>query len=167
MTKEKVRAQVKSRFYYVFCSGFHGTATVAVVLGQLYVGTGYRLLHSGMQELLNKVDGVLLHVEEPNRIFPLIMNVKVIRMWSGEDVVADLVKEGDETITVCNPIVAVPTRDGQMGFAPWAPLLSGKNVDLDIARKYVVYISDTQDEIVENYTQMFSTIQTPSKKLIV
>ena len=57
MTKEKVRAQVKSRFYYVFW----GTATVAVVLGQLYVGTGYRLLHSGMQELLNKVDGVLLH----------------------------------------------------------------------------------------------------------
>ena len=76
-----------------------------------------------MLELLNKVDGVLLHTtpdKGPN--YYLIMNVKVIRMWSGEDVVADLVKEGDETITVCNPIVAVPTRDGQMGFAPWAPL---------------------------------------------
>ena len=36
--------------------------------------------------------------------------LKLIRMWSGEDVIADLVKEGDETITVCNPIVAVPTR---------------------------------------------------------
>ena len=57
MTKEKVRAQVKSRFYYVFW----GTATVAVVLGQLYVGTGYRLMYNGMQELLDKVDGVLLH----------------------------------------------------------------------------------------------------------
>ena len=51
MVKEKLKAQVKSRFYYVFW----GTATVAVVLGQLYVGTGYRLLHSGMQELLNKL----------------------------------------------------------------------------------------------------------------
>jgi hypothetical protein len=58
--KQKVKAQVKSRFYYIFW----GTATVAVVLGQLYVGTGYRLLHSGMQELLNKVDGVLLHTTE-------------------------------------------------------------------------------------------------------
>jgi|TARA_B100000035_G_scaffold270598_1_gene244978 hypothetical protein len=57
MSKEKLRAQVKSRFYYVFW----GTATVAVVLGQLYVGTGYRILNSGMQELMNKVDGVLLH----------------------------------------------------------------------------------------------------------
>ena len=55
--KTKLRAQVKSKFYYIFW----GTATVAVVLGQLYVGTGYRVLHQDMQELLNKVDGVLLH----------------------------------------------------------------------------------------------------------
>ena len=58
--KQKIRAQVKSRFYYVFW----GAATIAVVLGQLYVGTGYRLLHRGMQELLNKVDGVLLHKDD-------------------------------------------------------------------------------------------------------
>jgi|TARA_A100001515_G_scaffold133573_1_gene122905 hypothetical protein len=55
--KQKLRAQVKSRFYYVFW----GTATVAVVLGQLYVGTGYRLLYGQMSELLQKVDGVLLY----------------------------------------------------------------------------------------------------------
>jgi hypothetical protein len=57
MKKPKLKAQVKSRFYYVFW----GTATVAVVLGQLYVGTGYRVLHGSVQELLQKVDGVLLH----------------------------------------------------------------------------------------------------------
>ena len=61
----KLKAQVKSRFYYVFW----GIATVAVVFGQLYVGTGYRLLHGSMQELLDKVDGVLLHTtpnDEPD-----------------------------------------------------------------------------------------------------
>ena len=57
MKKEKLKAQVKSRFYYYFW----GIATVAVVLGQLYVGSGYRVLHQDMRELLNKVDGVLLH----------------------------------------------------------------------------------------------------------
>jgi hypothetical protein len=60
--KTKIKAQVKSKWYYIFW----GTATVSVVLGQLYVGTGYRVLHSDMRELLNKVDGVLLHVEEPS-----------------------------------------------------------------------------------------------------
>jgi hypothetical protein len=63
MKNQKLKAQVKSRFYYVFW----GTATVAVVLGQLYVGTGYRVLHGDMQQLLDRVDGVLLHVEEPTK----------------------------------------------------------------------------------------------------
>ena len=49
--------QFKSRMYYYFW----GAATVAVVLGQVYVGTGYRLLHGSMLDLLDKVDGVLLH----------------------------------------------------------------------------------------------------------
>ena len=49
--------EVKSNYYYYFW----GAATVAVVLGQVYVGTGYRLLHGSMLDLLDKVDGVLLH----------------------------------------------------------------------------------------------------------
>ena len=55
--KTKLKAQVKSRFYYVFW----GAATIAVVFGQIYVGTGYRILHGDMRELLRKVDGVLIH----------------------------------------------------------------------------------------------------------
>lgn len=65
MTKEKTRAQMKSSHYYIFW----GIATVAVVLGQLYVGTGYRVLHESVQELLGKVDGVLIRAtpdNEPN-----------------------------------------------------------------------------------------------------
>ena len=63
-SKEQVREQVKSKFYYIFW----GTATVSVVLGQLYVGTGYRTLAEGMFQLMDQVDGVLLHktpLDEP------------------------------------------------------------------------------------------------------
>ena len=60
--KTKIKAQIKSRWYYIFW----GTATVSVVLGQLYVGTGYRVLHDDMRQLLNKVEGVLLRADEPN-----------------------------------------------------------------------------------------------------
>jgi|TARA_X000001036_G_scaffold437389_1_gene482613 hypothetical protein len=57
--KTKIKAQVKSKWYYIFW----GTATVSVVLGQLYVGTGYRLMHGSMLDLVDKVDGVLLRAE--------------------------------------------------------------------------------------------------------
>ena len=42
--RERVRAQVKSRWYY----SFWGLATVAVVSGQLYVGTSYRAMAKSM-----------------------------------------------------------------------------------------------------------------------
>ena len=58
--KEKVKAQVKSRWYYIFW----GLATIFVVWGQIYVGTGYRIMAKQMIELLNKVDGVLLYKSE-------------------------------------------------------------------------------------------------------
>ena len=47
----KLRAQVKSRWYYIFW----GTATFAVVAGQLYVGTGYRLMSESFHRLMDSV----------------------------------------------------------------------------------------------------------------
>jgi len=100
------------------------------------------------------------------------MNVKLIRMWSGEDVIADLIDDktdmGEDVIIIQNPIVAVPTGQGQMGFAPWSPLLKGKGEEIGVKKSYVVYIAETQEQIEEQYNQMFSTIATPpSKKLIL
>ena len=42
--RDKVRAQVKSRWYYAFW----GIATVSVVGGQLYVGSSYRSMAKSM-----------------------------------------------------------------------------------------------------------------------
>ena len=43
--------------------------TATVLLGQLYVGTGYRLLAGRMSELLQKVDGVLLYKSDKPGLF--------------------------------------------------------------------------------------------------
>jgi hypothetical protein len=95
------------------------------------------------------------------------MNVKLIRMWSGEDVIADQVGDLTDSIVIRNPIVAIPAGNGQMGFAPWSPLLKEKNVDLEVSKKYVVYINEPQEQIVDSYVDMFSVIKSPTKKLIV
>ena len=44
---EKRKNQVKSKFYYMFW----GIATASVVLGQLYVGTGYRTMSQSIIDL--------------------------------------------------------------------------------------------------------------------
>ena len=94
------------------------------------------------------------------------MTVKLIRMWSGEDVIADITKEDTDSITFTDPIVAVPSqKQGQIAFAPWSPLLQKDK--LEVTKKYVVYMADPQEEIIEQYNSMFGKISKPTKKLIL
>ena len=50
--KEKQRNQVKSRFYYLFW----GIATVSVVLGQVYVGAGYRAYAGALLRIFDAIE---------------------------------------------------------------------------------------------------------------
>ena len=94
------------------------------------------------------------------------MNVKLIRMWSGEDVIADIVEETTDSIVITDPIVAVPSQQqGQIAFAPWSPLLQKDK--LEVTKKYIVYIGDPQEEIIEQYNSMFGKLSKPTKKLIL
>ena len=93
------------------------------------------------------------------------MNVKLVRTTSGEDVICEVLSETDDSVTVSNAIVAVPAGNGQIGFAPWSPLLSKEVKELTIDKKFVMYIADAQDQIVTEYQSMFSPIIAPSKKL--
>ena len=64
--KEKLRAQVKSRWYYIFW----GTATLTVFVGQMYVGNGFR-------RMTESLDGVL--------DAPIQMDIGIPRLDPWED----------------------------------------------------------------------------------
>ena len=50
--RQKQRAQVKSKFYYIFW----GIATASVVLGQLYVGSGYRMFAGSLNRIFDSIE---------------------------------------------------------------------------------------------------------------
>ena len=52
ITKEKQKAQVKSKFYYIFW----GVATFSVVAGQLYVGSGYRMFAGSLNRIFDTIE---------------------------------------------------------------------------------------------------------------
>ena len=67
--REKIRAQMKSRFYYMFW----GAATVAVVGGQLYVGTSYRAMAKSLNMWFDTAIESLIPDEKPRgRYEPLV-----------------------------------------------------------------------------------------------
>ena len=61
--REKIRAQMKSRFYYMFW----GAATVAVVGGQLYVGSSYRAMAKSMNRWFDTAVEALIDNYPPAR----------------------------------------------------------------------------------------------------
>ena len=54
--RQKQKAQVKSKFYYIFW----GVATASVVLGQLYVGSGYRQMSRSFNRIM---DAIVIEIE--------------------------------------------------------------------------------------------------------
>jgi hypothetical protein len=54
MKNKKLRHQVKSRWYYIFW----GIATVSVVSGQVYVGSGFRTMSNYVNQVLEKLNEV-------------------------------------------------------------------------------------------------------------
>ena len=58
----KQRAQVKSRFYYLFW----GAATVSVLAGQLYVGSGYMMYAGALMRIFDAID---LQIENDTRYY--------------------------------------------------------------------------------------------------
>ena len=53
--KKKQRHQVKSRWYYIFW----GTATIAVVSGQIFVGSGFRRMAESFDRIVDTTVKVL------------------------------------------------------------------------------------------------------------
>jgi len=95
------------------------------------------------------------------------MNVKLIRMSSGEDVVAEVIESSDDSITIRNAIVGIPTQQGTLTFVAWSPMISKEDKDITISSRFVIYVAEAADEIVQQYEQMYSPITTPEKKKLI
>ena len=68
----KLKHQVKSNMYYVFW----GACTLAVMAGQIYVGTGYRRMSESIEKLTNA------YVNRPRTMpaeKPLMYDMPIIR----------------------------------------------------------------------------------------
>ena len=69
--REKIRAQMKSRFYYLFWGAMAG----AVVGGQIYVGTSYRFMAKSMNRWFDETVQILQQPLKPptGRMVPIPM----------------------------------------------------------------------------------------------
>ena len=60
------------------------------------------------------------------------MNIRLLRITTGEEVVAEVVSEDEKTITVRNGLVVLPNQ-GTYGFAQWATVINPDKPDITVA----------------------------------
>jgi len=94
------------------------------------------------------------------------MNVKLIRVVTGEEVVAEIVSETDDTIIIKNGLVVLPTGQS-VGFAPWATVISKDDPEIIMSRNHVIYVVELQDDVASKYKEMFGNIITPAEKKLI
>jgi hypothetical protein len=97
------------------------------------------------------------------------MNVKILKLITGEEIMAEVKNSDSTSITVKNAVAVMlqPTQEGYgFGFVPWCPLAGETKT---INRTALVFEQDPNDEAINAYSSMFSSIITPvsNRKLIV
>ena len=96
-----------------------------------------------------------------------MIDVKLIRMISGEEIVAEVVDFSNGILTVKNALVVIP-QQGQVGFMPWATVIDPDRPEIALDMKHVIYAVEVASPVVKQYNEIFgSNIITPDKQLIV
>jgi hypothetical protein len=98
-------------------------------------------------------------------------NIRLIKMISGEDLIAEVVVQTGNEIIIKNPVrvVVMPSKANPqtptVGFAPWAEFSEEK--EFTIHKAHVIVTMKPVQEFVNQYNSMFSGILLPEKKIIV
>ena len=95
------------------------------------------------------------------------MEVKLLRVITGEEIIAEIVEENAAEVTLKNALVVIPTQQS-VGFAPWATVIDRENPEITVSRTHIVYIAGVDDSIRNKYDEVYgSKLVKPEKKSLI
>jgi hypothetical protein len=100
----------------------------------------------------------------------MAINIKLIRLFTGEDVLADLVETNDKFIRVKNPVrvVVVPSKDETQPGIALAPFTHwSKDKEIDIYIHVVMCVMEPITEFKNQYNAVFGGLVMTDNKLII
>ena len=98
-------------------------------------------------------------------------DVKLLRLTTGEDVVAEVTFSDDVTTTIKKPFVLIPMAKNQSSgeetrlfFSPIIPF--AENEEMIIKEENIITVNEPKSEIRDNYLQYVGAIVPVEKKVI-
>jgi len=90
--------------------------------------------------------------------------MKLVRLSSGEEVIGKVV-ENEDSITITDGYSLIPAGEGKIGFMPFMAYTKAKD-GITIDNKFVLFIVDPVDQIVDQVREMDSGIVTAKSGII-
>ena len=94
-------------------------------------------------------------------------NIQLLRLSSGEELIADVDLNGIDTDTVIvkDAIVLIPAGEGKIGFMPFMPYTKAKD-GVNIRKQDIMFEVDPIEDLVEQHRNATSEVALPEKKII-
>ena len=93
------------------------------------------------------------------------MKIKLLRLVSGEEIIAEIANTDEETYLIKDAIVMIPAGEGRIGFMPFMPYTEAKD-GLTIRKQDVMFSVDPIKDMVDQFRQARSGIEIPNKGII-
>lgn len=104
------------------------------------------------------------------------MSIKIIKLLTGEELIAKVLPSGNDVVKLENPVRIVvippdprmqfdPKKSANIGLAPWAEFTDDKQFVLD--KSHVLAIMNPIKEFVNQYNTMFGGLVVPTNNLIL
>jgi hypothetical protein len=90
------------------------------------------------------------------------MNIKLLRLISGEEVIAKIVEEINGDYLVKNPVILLPTGKSRIALVPWLPYAESET--MTIPAKIVGFVVVPKEDLITEYTNMTSGLVLPNTK---
>ena len=92
---------------------------------------------------------------------------RLCRIVTGEEVVGELVSETEQTVTVQNGLVVL-SNVLNFGFVPWATVIDREKPEITVSRNHIVYIAELDSTIRNKYNEIYgSKLVTPEEKKLI
>ena len=90
------------------------------------------------------------------------MNIKIVRIVSGEELIGEWNKE---TNTITNPVVMIPVAKDQLGFQPWVPYAEEEAMILK--EQHIIIVLTPDVKLQNEYSRVYgSGLIVPEENII-
>jgi hypothetical protein len=93
------------------------------------------------------------------------MNVKIVRLTSGEEIICQFEEEGD-IATLKNPAVLIPSPEGKLLLAKWLPYADAED-GVELHTRHFVFVLNPQKQLEDHYMNVVvNNLVIPPKGLV-